>query len=248
MAVLGSLLFNIAFYLWTAVVVIFLCLPALLLPYPAIYAAGRLWVRGTLLLLRLLIGLRHRVVGLENARRGQAIYAAKHQSSWDTLIFALYLDRPAYVLKRELLFIPLFGVCLLKAGHIAVDRSGRATALKRMLAAAKARRDQGRDILIFPEGTRVLPGQHKPYHPGIAALYGALDLPVVPVALNSGLFWSRRSFIKKPGMITLEFLPPIPPGLNRKAFMAELETRLEGASRRLAEAGPLTPPRPASPR
>lgn len=246
MGVLGSLLFNIAFYLWTAVAVIFLCLPAMLLPYPAVYAVGRLWVRGSLLLLQLLTGLRHRVVGLENARHGQAIYAAKHQSSWDTLIFALYLDRPAYVLKRELLFIPLFGACLLKAGHIAVDRSGGASALKRMLGAAKARRAQGRDILIFPEGTRVPPGQHKPYQPGIAALYGTLDLPVVPVALDSGLFWSRRSFTKKAGVITLEFLPAIPPGMNRKAFMAELEARLEGASRRLAEAGPLTPRQPAS--
>jgi len=246
MAMLGSLLFNLAFYLWTAVVVLFLCLPALLLPYPAIYAVGRLWVRGTLLLLRLLTGLSHRVVGLENARRGQAIYAAKHQSSWDTLVLALYLDKPAYVLKRELLFIPLFGACLLKAGHIAVDRTGRAAALRRMLATAKARRAQRRDILIFPEGTRVAPGRHKPYQPGVAALYGALDLPVVPVALNSGLFWSRRSFTKKPGVITLEFLPPIPPGLARRAFMAELETRLETASRRLAEA-PLTPPGPTAP-
>jgi 1-acyl-sn-glycerol-3-phosphate acyltransferase len=233
MAFLGSLCFNIAFYLWTAVILL-LGLPALLLPCGAIYGVGRLWVRGTLLLLRTLTGLTHRVVGLEHTRRGQAIYAAKHQSSWDTLIFALYLNKPAYVLKRELLYIPLFGIALLKAGHIPVDRAGRGTALKRMLAAARERRAEGRDILIFPEGTRVPPGRHKPYQPGVAALYGALDLPVVPVALNSGLFWRRRSFTKQPGEITLEFLPPIPPGLNRRAFMAELEKRLEAASQRLA--------------
>jgi 1-acyl-sn-glycerol-3-phosphate acyltransferase len=234
MALLRSLLFNLAFYLWTALVLI-LCLPFLLLPYRATYWFGRIWVRVTLGLLGLTVGLRHRIVGIEQARRGQAIYAAKHQSSWDTLIFALLLDRPAYVLKRELLYLPLFGAFLLKAGHIPVDRAGKAAALKRMLTAAKARRDQGRDILIFPEGTRVAPGQHKPYQPGVAALYGALDLPVVPVALNSGLFWGRRAFGKKPGVITLEFLPAIPPGMPRKAFMAELERRLEGASRRLAE-------------
>jgi len=233
MAALRSFLFNILFYLWTALVLI-LCLPFLLLPYAATYWFGRIWVRGTLFLLRHLTGLTHRVVGQEHARRGQAIYAAKHQSAWDTLIFALYLNKPAYVLKRELLYLPLFGAFLLKAGHIAVDRTGRATALKRMLRTAKARRAQRRDILIFPEGTRVAPGQHKPYQPGVAALYGALDLPVVPVALNSGLFWSRRSFTKKPGVITLEFLPRIPPGLNRRAFMAELEKKLEGASMRLA--------------
>jgi 1-acyl-sn-glycerol-3-phosphate acyltransferase len=151
------------------------------------------------------------------------------------LVFAHYLHYPAYVLKRELLYLPLFGLYLLRAGMIPVDRRGRASALKRMLAAAKRRREEGRDLLIFPEGTRVAPGQHQAYQPGVAALYGHLDLPVVPVALNSGLFWGRRSFNKKPGTITLEFLPAIAPGLARKVFMAELETRLEGASRRLAK-------------
>jgi 1-acyl-sn-glycerol-3-phosphate acyltransferase len=236
MTALRSLAFNVAFYLWTSLVVI-LGLPVLLLPYGVTYRLGRIWVAVTVVLLRGTVGLRHQVLGLENARRGQAIYAAKHQSSWDTLVFALYLNRPAYVLKRELIYLPLFGQFLLKAGHIPVDRAGRASALKRMLHAAKRRRDQGRDILIFPEGTRVAPGMHEPYQPGVAALYGALDLPVVPVALNSGLFWRRRSFTKLPGLITLEFLPPIPPGLPRKAFMAELEKRLEGASLRLAAEG-----------
>ena len=234
MTLVRSLIFNFAFYLWTTLVVI-VGLPLVLLPYTAIYGLGRMWVAVSLVLLRHIVGLGHRVVGLEHARHGQAIYASKHQSSWDTLVFALYLNRPSYVLKRELIYLPLFGLLLLKAGHIPVDRAGRASALKRMLSHAKYRRDQGRDILIFPEGTRVAPGAQKPYHPGVAALYGALDLPVVPVALNSGLFWRRRSFTKLPGTITLEFLPPIPPGMPRKAFMAELEKRLEGAGRRLAK-------------
>jgi 1-acyl-sn-glycerol-3-phosphate acyltransferase len=234
MAALRSLMFNIGFYLWTAAVVIF-GLPALLFSYRAVYGLGRLWVRATLWLLKALVGLDHRTVGLENRQAGPAIYAVKHQSAWDTLVFALYLHEPAYVLKRELLYLPFFGFLLLGAGMIPVDRRGRASALKQMLNTAKRRREQGRDLLIFPEGTRVAPGQHQPYQPGVAALYGHLDLPVVPVALNSGLFWGRRSFVKKPGTITLEFLPAIPPGLPRKAFMAELEQRLEGACRRLAE-------------
>ena len=234
MAGLRSLLFNLAFNLWTALIVTF-GLPSLLFPYRAVYGLGRIWVAGTFWLLKALIGLEHRVVGQENLNKGPAIYAVKHQSTWDTLVFALYLHFPAYVLKRELLYLPLFGFLLLGAGMIPVDRGGRASALKRMLAVAKRRRDEGRDLLIFPEGTRVAPGQHRPYQPGVAALYGHLDLPVVPVALNSGLFWGRRSFTKKSGTITLEFLPAIPPGLPRKVFMAELETRLEGASRRLAE-------------
>ncbi len=235
MAGLRSLLFNLAFYLWTALILIF-GLPILLRPYPATYGFGRMWVSVSLWLLKHLVGLDHRAIGLENLGKGQAIYAVKHQSAWDTLIFAHHLHYPAYVVKRELLYLPLFGFYLLRAGMIPVDRRGRATAMKRMLAAARRRRDQGRDLLIFPEGTRVAPGQQRPYQPGVAALYGHLDLPVVPVALNSGLFWGRRSFSKKPGTITLEFLPAIPPGLARKAFMAELEYRLEGACRRLAQA------------
>ena len=238
MAALRSLLFNIAFYGWTAAILI-LGLPILLFPYRVTYAFGRIWVRVSLWLLRSFVGLDHRVIGLEH-RDGQrqAIYAIKHQSAWDTLAFALYLNRPAYVLKRELLYLPLFGFYLLRAGMIPVDRQGRASALKRMLKAAKQRRQQGRDLLIFPEGTRVPVGEHRPYHPGVAALYGHLDLPVVPVALNSGLFWGRRAFNKKPGRITVEFLPAIEPGLARKAFMAELEQRLESACRKLAQEAP----------
>jgi 1-acyl-sn-glycerol-3-phosphate acyltransferase len=236
MAPLRSLLFNFAFYLWTASILI-LGLPILLLPYPATYGFGRFWVRVSLWLLKHLIGLDHQARGLDHLLKGRAIYAVKHQSAWDTLIFALYLHLPAYVLKRELIYLPLFGLYLLRAGMIPVDRQGRAGALKRMLAAARRRRDEGRDLLIFPEGTRVPVGKQRPFHPGVAALYGHLDMPVVPVALNSGLFWGRRAFNKRPGRITLEFLPAIEPGLPRKAFMSELEQRLETACQRLAEEG-----------
>jgi 1-acyl-sn-glycerol-3-phosphate acyltransferase len=121
---------------------------------------------------------------------------------------------------------------------IPVDRQGGGSALKRMLRAARAAVAHGRSILIYPEGTRTPPGERRPYQPGVAALYGDLGVPVVPVALNSGLFWGRRSFHKKPGVITIEFLPPIAPGLPRREFMAELQERIEGASRRLAVADP----------
>jgi len=233
MAALRSLLFNVGYYLWTALF-LSIGLPVTLLPYPAVYRFGRMWVTVILWLSKALVGLSYRVVGLEHRVEGPAIYAVKHQSTWDTLVFPLYLHYPAYVVKRELILLPIFGFYLLRAGMIPVDRAGRASALKRMMRAAESRRDQGRDILIYPEGTRLPPGAHRAYQPGIAALYGHLDLPVVPVALNSGLFWGRRTFIKKSGIITLEFLPAIPPGLPRKQFMAELERRLEGASERLA--------------
>ncbi|MFO1061818.1 MAG: lysophospholipid acyltransferase family protein [Dongiaceae bacterium] len=236
MAALRSLLFNIGFFAWTALIVV-AGVPVLLLPHRFTYRLGAVWVRGTLALLALLVGLRHRVVGLENRLPGAAIYAVKHQSTWDTLVFALLLDEPAYVLKRELMLVPFFGWLLGRAGMIPVDRAGKASALRRMMAAARAIAAAGRPLLIYPEGTRTAPGERRPYQPGVAALYGQLGLPVVPVAVNSGLFWGRRQFVKRPGTITVEFLPAIPPGRPRKAFMAELEDRLETACDRLATQG-----------
>ena len=232
MAVLCSLLFNLGFFAWTLAIVV-LGVPCLLLPRRFTYRLGALWVRISLALLAGVVGLGHRVVGLEHRLNGAAIYAVKHQSAWDTLIFALLLEEPAYVLKRELTFVPFFGWLLRRAGMIPVDRAGRASALRRMIGQAKRTAAEGRPLLIYPQGTRTAPGEHRPYQPGVAALYGQLGLPVVPVALNSGLFWGRRQFVKRPGTITVEFLPAIPPGLPRKAFMAELERRLEGASARL---------------
>ena len=232
MTTLRSLAFNILFAVWTGIIFL-VSLPTLLMPRRAVWAMGGLWVRGSLLLLRAIVGLGHRVQGGEHRLAGPAIYAVKHQSAWDTLVFPTLVAMPAYVLKQELIRVPLFGAYLKQCGMIPVDRQGRATALKRMLAAARAAVAAGHPILIYPEGTRTPPGERRPYHPGVAALYGDLGLPVVPVALNSGLFWGRRSFRKKPGTITIEFLPAIPPGLPRRAFMQELQQRLEGASTRL---------------
>ncbi len=240
MRAVRSLLFNLLFFGWTAAILL-ICMPVLPLGVAAVHRVGRLWVRVTLWLLGLVVGLRHRIVGLEHLPAGPAIIAPKHQSTWDTLIFALPLNLPAYVLKRELMRIPLFGLYLRCAGMIPVDRAGGGGALKRMVARAWAAAAAGRHLLIYPEGTRTAPGERRPYHPGVAALYGQLDLPVVPVALNSGLFWGRRAFLKRPGLITVEFLPPIPSGLSRRRFIAELESRIETASDRLATAAGTLP-------
>jgi len=233
MTALRSLLFNILFALWTGLIFA-LSLPTLVLPRSAVWWMGGLWVRGALLLLRATVGLGHRVRGAEHRIAGPAIYAAKHQSAWDTLVFPLLLEQPAYVLKQELIRVPLFGSYLKHCGMIPVDRQGGGSALKQLLRAARTAVAQGRSILIYPEGTRTASGESRPYHPGVAALYGDLGLPVVPVALNSGIFWGRRSFRKKPGVITIELLPPIPPGLPRRKFMHELRDRIESASARLA--------------
>jgi 1-acyl-sn-glycerol-3-phosphate acyltransferase len=152
------------------------------------------------------------------------------------LALVVVLRDPVFILKKELLAIPFFGWYARRAGMIGVDRKGGAAALKRMMADARAARDAGRPLVIFPEGTRTAPGAAARYQTGIAALYQMLNVPVVPVALNSGLFWARRAFVKQPGTITLEMLPPIAPGLPRDPFMRRLQDEIEGASKRLAAA------------
>jgi 1-acyl-sn-glycerol-3-phosphate acyltransferase len=242
MIALRSLLFNVLFLAWS-VLVQGLCLPSLLMSMAAAVRIQRLWIRGSLALLAGICGLRHEIRGWDRLPAEPCILASKHQSAWDTLIFPELLRAPGFIVKRELRWVPLFGWYLRRTGCIQIDRKGGAKALKQMLAEARRTIAAGRYIVIFPEGTRVAPGQRRPYHPGVAALYTQLRVPVVPVALNSGLFWGRRKFLKKPGRIILEFLEPIAPGLPRQEFAAELERRIETASTRLlAAARPGTGP------
>ena len=145
---------------------------------------------------------------------------------------------PLFVLKRELLAIPFYGWFVRKAGMIAIDREGHASALRKMTAAVRAAIARGHAVIIFPEGTRKKPGAEPAYKPGVAALYGQLGGACVPVALNSGLYWTGPAgFMKRPGKIIVEFLPPIPPGLKRREFMAALEDRIETATGKLVREG-----------
>jgi 1-acyl-sn-glycerol-3-phosphate acyltransferase len=244
---LRSLLFNVAFWIWTAILAL-AALPLLLLRRRAMQAVGRNWGRGVDALARAVVGLSYEVRGRERVPQEPAIFAIKHQSAWETMIVHSLLDDPAIALKRELTLIPLFGWYLLRAGMIRIDRGAGARALRSLVEGARGALDRGSSVVMFPEGTRVAPGQRRPYQPGIAALYLQLERPVVPVALNSGLYWRRRGFLKRPGSIVVEFLEPIGPGLDRKSFMAELERRLEGATGRLlAEAGWQPEHRPRGP-
>ena len=224
-----ALAFNFAFFAWTAIAGTF-GLPFVLTPRAVTMSFGRCWARSVLALLRAIVGLDYQIRGLDRIPRGGCIIAMKHQSAWDTLILPVVLGDPACIVKRELLLLPFYGWYAARAGSIAIDRTAGAGALRRMIAAARPIAAQGRPIVIFPEGTRVAPGDRLPYQPGVAALYQALALPLVPAAVNSGLFWGRRSFIKRPGRITLEFLEPIPPGWPRRQVMAELEQRIETAT------------------
>jgi 1-acyl-sn-glycerol-3-phosphate acyltransferase len=236
-----SAAFNTAALVWMVAMVL-IAVPCLLLPRGAVLSISRLWMGGVQFLLRHLVGLTHEVRGLDRAPGTPAIYAFKHQSAWETLVTHLVVPDAAIALKSELEQVPLFGWSVRRAGMIGVDRGGGTKALRSLVAGARDAFARGVSVIIFPEGHRIAPGRHVPYQPGVAALYTQLKQPVVPVAHNSGLFWGRRSFVKRPGRIVLEFLEPIEPGLDRKAFMAELHQRLEGACDRLIEeAGGLGP-------
>ena len=221
-----SAVYQGLFYLWTAALGL-AYLPLLAAPRRIVLAAARLWCGGVLWLLRRCVRLTYEVRGGADRPAGPALYAIKHQSAWETLVLMRLFPDPAVVIKKELFAVPLFGWQIWRLGMIPVDRKGAAAALRRMVALARKRLEDGRDVVVFPEGTRTPPGAARPYHPGIAALYRALDVPVVPVALDSGRYWGRREFVKRPGRIVVSFLAPIPPGLERAAFMATLRERIE---------------------
>lgn len=235
---LRSALFNAAFFAFTAAAGL-VCLPLLLF----LDRAGALhlvswWAGRVLALLRLLAGIRVRVLGEQHLpREGAAIIAAKHQSAFDTIVWLSLLPAAAYVLKRELLAIPVYGWWAEAAGMIPVDRSAGAAALLSLLRGAERAAAEGRQIVIFPEGTRVAPGERRRYQPGVVALYERLALPVTPVATDSGRFWGRRAFRKRAGTITLSVLPAIPPGLPRAEFLSRLEGAIEAETARLLDSG-----------
>lgn len=227
-----SVIFDASFYAASfAIMIIFL--PLMLLPQRAIFWAGRVWVWVSMWLLKTIVGLTYRVEGLENLPTGACIVACKHESAWETLIFHILLDRPGYALKRELMWIPPINLYFIRMGMVIIDRGAGASALKSLLQGARRVMAQGRPLVIYPEGTRGLPGKPGEYQAGVGVLYRDLGVPVVPVALNSGLFWGRRSILKRPGQITIQFLPPIQPGLARVEFMEKLVNRIEGACREL---------------
>ena len=212
-------------------------LPLLLLDRAFTGGAARIWAKAVLWGLRVFAGLGYEVRGQEHFIHGGVIVASKHYCMWETIAFITLLDDPAVVIKRELLSIPLYGWFARKQEMIAVDRRAGAAAMRSMLGAARNALGEGRPILIFPEGTRKAIGAQPDYKPGVAGLYAELNVPCLPVALNSGLYWVAGGLIKKPGKIVVEFLEAIPPGLPRPEFMSLLQTRIETASARLVDEG-----------
>lgn len=237
MLFLRSLLFNLVFYVGTTILAIG-GLPTLLFGHKAVLGVAHVWARSTLFLLSAICGLKVEFRGLEHLRRrlesgSGCILAAKHQSAWETIALLTQTPDFSYILKRELTYIPFFGQYLTQSHQIAIDRASRGAALRGLVAQGQAALKQGRVIFIFPEGTRRPAGAPPLYKNGVAHLYAATGAYCVPVALNSGLFWPRNSFLRRPGCVLVEFLPEIPPGEKSSAFAKKLQETIETASNRL---------------
>lgn len=249
MVLLRSLLFALAFYVTTA---LFLVLGSWLLAAPRSWAMAGLASHGRtcVWLLKVICGTRLEVRGRQKLPNGAYLVVAKHQSAWDTFGLVPLFRDPAIVLKDELKWIPFYGWFCVKFAHILVKRDKAAAALKAMIRDAQNRVAADREIIIFPEGTRKAPGAPPGYRTGYLALYDNLGVPAVPLALNSGIFWPRRSLMRYPGTIVVEFLDPLPPGLPRAEFRRKIEAAIEEATDRLiaeAAAAPNPPPLPETP-
>ncbi|MCC6891027.1 MAG: 1-acyl-sn-glycerol-3-phosphate acyltransferase [Hyphomicrobiales bacterium] len=207
------------------------------MPRRAIVKLATFWGLSNNWLLRVVCGIKVEYRGLEKIPAGSLLVAAKHQSLWETFALLWLFDDPAFILKRELLWLPFFGWYAWWAGMIPVDRGRRGQALTGMTERARAELKRARQIVIFPEGTRRAPGAEPSYKYGVTHLYVETATTCLPIALNSGLFWPRRSFLRYPGTIVAEVLDPIPPGLDKAAFAARLQTDIETATARLLAEG-----------
>lgn len=196
------------------------------------FLLSRMWTRGLLLFAKQFLGLSFEVSGCEHLPKGGFIVASQHQSTWETIVFNILVEDPVFILKKSLLWMPIVGWYLWRIGMIPVSRNRKNNRESRSRITERVVRTvhQGRPVIIFPEGRRIQAGVHAPYRPGVWFFYNSCGVPVVPVALNSGCFWARRTFFKKPGVVRLVFLPPIPPGIPKEEFMETLRTRIEDTS------------------
>ena len=234
MALVRGYLYTVVFFaVWLAISIV--CLPLFLFPRRASVTMLKVWAATEVWLLRVICGVRLDVRGRDRIPSGPLLVASKHQSAFEIFALLPEFDDPAFVLKKELMDIPVFSLWTRRFRMIPIDRAAGARSLKQMLDKARAEIDAGRQIVIFPEGTRRPAGAPPDYKPGTEFLYQKLGVPCVPVALNSGLAWPGGSHIRYPGKIIIEFLEPIPAGLDRKAFAARLETAIETATDRLID-------------
>lgn len=236
MILLRSLAFQAAFIGWTLLLGPFF-VPLMLLPRRSFARLCAVWARGALAIARVVAGIRYELRGQETLPAGPVILASKHQSAYETMLLYVLFPDCCYVLKRELFRLPFVGWFLWRIGMVGIDRGGKARAMIAMLNRVRDRAAAGRSIVIFPQGTRTAPGASAKYLPGVAGIYQSAGVPAVPVALNSGLVWPRNSFIRRPGVVTVQFLPAIEPGLDRRDVLRRLEAAIEPATAALEAEG-----------
>jgi 1-acyl-sn-glycerol-3-phosphate acyltransferase len=229
---LRSLVFNILFYLNFLLWVV-IALPTFLMPRAAMLRVADWWARSNILLMRVVCNIKVEFRGVEKIPKGPLIVASKHQSMWETISLLRFFEAPFFALKRELKFIPIFGLFLIKTDMIAIDRSTGRRALMEMARRAREEVLRGRQFVIFPEGTRRPVGAPPQYKSGIGLIYTDCGVPCLPVALNSGLFWPRRTFMRYPGTLVVEFLDPLPAGLPRDEFLNRMRDAIEEATNRI---------------
>jgi 1-acyl-sn-glycerol-3-phosphate acyltransferase len=231
---LRSLVYNVLFYallvFWMLVAI-----PTFVMPPRAFMRVAKAWARSSIWLLRVICNVKVEYRGLKKIPNGPLIVASKHQSMWETFALLQFFEQPLFIVKRELMWIPLFGWYLKKSNMIGIDRSAGGRSLLQMARRAGEAVRRGRQLVIFPEGTRTPVDAPPQYKTGVAQIYVDCGVPCLPVALNSGLFWPRRTFMRYPGTLVVEFLDPLPPGLSRREFIARVSTVIEDATRQLVE-------------
>jgi 1-acyl-sn-glycerol-3-phosphate acyltransferase len=234
MTAVRSFVFLIAFVINNALWYVLAFIPTFFIPKRHFFRLVlHPWCRSNLWLHKVICNVTYEIRGTEHIPTGGAIVAAKHQSTWETMGLAMSVPNPSFIVKRQLMFIPLFGFYLWWSGQTPINRGDKTRALAAMNEAARRTTQAGGQLMIFPEGTRRPVDAEPTYKYGIAHLYEACGVPCVPVALNAGVIWPRRTFIKKPGKIVMEFLPPIPPGLPKAEFFERMKTTIEDNTRRL---------------
>jgi 1-acyl-sn-glycerol-3-phosphate acyltransferase len=231
---LRSLIYNVLFYM-LLVFWLIVAIPTFVMPRWAILSIARNWAASSIWLLRVICNTKVEYRGLEKIPKGPLIVASKHQSMWETFALLQFFEQPLYILKRELEWIPFFGWYLIKANMIGINRSAGGRALINMTRRAGESVRRGRQLIIFPEGTRTPVDAPPQYKPGVGQIYVDCGVTCLPVALNSGLFWPRRTFMRYPGTLVVEFLDPLPPGLKRREFIDRIRTVIEEATGRLVE-------------
>lgn len=234
MALFRSFFFDVIFYTLTFILVI-IGLPTLLFPLLIMNRYKQIWLGVVFFLMRVVLGLNYRFLGEENLPKGPYIIACKHQSMLETFILPYHFKHLLICLKKQLVDMPLSGWYFKKYGMVGINRDKPKKALFEIIDAAKNTDLSQSPLLIFPEGTRTKPGQPSSYKMGIGIFYEALKVPVVPIAVNTGVFWPRRSWRRYPGMATIQILPPIQPGLSKDEFMKRLESNIEEESMKLYE-------------